>query len=222
MLTVWGRRSSFNLQKVMWLVAELGVAHEHVELGGRFGGLDAPEFLAKNPHGTVPVIEHRRTASSGPIVVWESHAILRYLAGVFAFEGGGDLADPANRAAAEMWMDWSQTAVQPDFLMGVFWGFYRTPEPRRDMKAVNRSVAATGKRFSLLDRHLADREYVLGDALSLADIPLGTCLYRYFNLDIDRPQLPNVERWYATLMARPAYQAHVMVPFDDLFGRLDF
>jgi len=57
MLKVFGRRSSVNVQKVMWLVGELGLPHEHVPLGGAFGGLDTPEFLAMNPNGRVPVID---------------------------------------------------------------------------------------------------------------------------------------------------------------------
>ena len=74
MLTVWGRRSSFNLQKVMWLVGELGVEHQHIQAGGQFGGLETPEFRAMNPFGRVPVIDDNGTT------VWESHAILCYLA----------------------------------------------------------------------------------------------------------------------------------------------
>jgi glutathione S-transferase len=74
MLTIWGRRSSFNLQKVMWLVGELAVPHKHIEVGGKFGGLDTPEFLAMNPHGRIPVLQ------DGEAIVWESHTILRYLA----------------------------------------------------------------------------------------------------------------------------------------------
>jgi glutathione S-transferase len=74
MLTVYGRKSSFNVQKVMWLIGELGVVHEHIELGGAYGGLEAPEFRAMNPHGRVPVVDDNGT------IVWESHAILRYLA----------------------------------------------------------------------------------------------------------------------------------------------
>src|SRR3954454_4716056 len=74
MLKVWGRRSSYNVQKVMWLIGELDLAHEHINAGGSAGGLDAPAFLAMNPHGRVPVIR------DGDVVVWESHAILRYLA----------------------------------------------------------------------------------------------------------------------------------------------
>src|ERR1700756_5122005 len=74
MLRIWGRRSSFNVQKVMWLTGELGLQHEHIEAGGRFGGLDDPAFLAMNPHGRVPVIRDEAAT------VWGSHAILRYLA----------------------------------------------------------------------------------------------------------------------------------------------
>jgi glutathione S-transferase len=71
MLKVWGRRSSFNVQKVMWLIGELDLPHQHIDAGGAFGGLDAPEFLAMNPHGRVPVIRDEDAT------VWESHAILR-------------------------------------------------------------------------------------------------------------------------------------------------
>ncbi len=69
---------------------------------------------------------------------------------------------------------------------------------------------------------LEGRSYLLGDDLTLADIPAGTCLYRYFNLDIARPDVPNVEAWYTRLCDRTAYEHHVMLPFDELFGRLDY
>jgi glutathione S-transferase len=214
MLTVWGRRSSFNLQKVMWLVGELDIAHRHIEVGGRFGGLDTNAFRAMNPHGRVPVID------DGGTVVWESHAILRYLA---ARHGGGAFwsEDPAIRSLADRWMDWAQTTLQPDFLLGVFWGLYRTPEPQRNWPAIKERLAKTARHFQLLDRWLAERAFMLGEALTLADIPIGTHLYRYFNMEIERPALPRVEAWYARLQDRPAYRAHVMVPFAELYGRLD-
>ena len=63
MLKIWGRRNSFNVQKVMWLVGELGLAHEHIDAGGAFGGLDTPAFRAMNPHGRVPVIDVSRSRS---------------------------------------------------------------------------------------------------------------------------------------------------------------
>jgi glutathione S-transferase len=98
MLKIWGRRSSFNVQKVMWLICELELAHQHFDAGGKFGGLDTPEFLAMNPHGRVPVIR------DGDAIVWELHAVLRYLA---ARHGGGRFwsADPVARARVDGWMD---------------------------------------------------------------------------------------------------------------------
>ena len=215
MLTVWGRRSSFNVQKVLWLIGELELAHNHIDAGGAFGGLDAPEFQAMNPHGRVPVI--RDDAAT----VWESHAILRYLA---ARHGRGRFwsDDPVVRAPVDGWMDWSQTALQPDFLGGVFWGFYRTPEEQRNWPAIRAALARCAGHFTTLDRLLDGRPFLLGDALSLADISAGTSLYRYFELDIERPPLPHVERWYRTLQQRAAFRTHVMIPFGELRGRLAY
>jgi glutathione S-transferase len=214
-LKIWGRRSSFNVQKVLWLVGELGLAHEHIPAGGGFGRLDEPAFLALNPHGRVPVLQ------DGDALVWESHTILRYLA---ARDSGGGfwLDDPADRSRVEGWMDWSQTSLQPDFLNGVFWGYYRTPEAQRDWPAIHRSLARCVEHFRLLDRILATRPFLMGDELSLADIPTGTSLYRYFELDIERPELRHVTAWYKRLQLRPAYREHVMVPFADLRGRLEY
>src|SRR5262245_27887816 len=100
-------------------------------------------------------------------------------------------------------------------------GFYRTPEPQRNWPAIRDRVARCAQHFRLLDRMLADRPFLAGNALSLADIPAGTSLYRYFELDIERPSVPNVEAWYRRLQDRPAYRTHVMVPFGELSGRLD-
>ena len=215
MLTVWGRRSSFNLQKVMWLVSELGIDHRHIQAGGQFGGLDTSEFRAMNPVGRVPVIDDNGT------IVWESHAILRYLAARYGRpQFWSD--DPAERSQADRWMDWSQTALQPDFLVGVFWGFYRTPGPQRNWAIIRDKIARCAQHFELLDNILGDRPFLCGNSLTLADIPAGTSLYRYSELEIDRPTVPNVEAWYRRLQEHPAYREHVMVPFSELLGRLDY
>jgi len=215
MLKIWGRRSSFNVQKVLWLIGELGLAHEHIPAGGSSGRLDEPAFRALNPHGRVPVLQ------DGDAVIWESHTILRYLA---ARHGRGSFwhDDPAERSRVEGWMDWSQTALQPDFLNGVFWGYYRTPEAQRDWPAIRRSLERCTEHFQLLDGILASQPFLYGEKLSLADIPAGTSLYRYFELDIARPELPHVSSWYARLQQRPPYRDHVMVPFPELRGRLGY
>jgi glutathione S-transferase len=215
MLKIWGRRSSFNVQKVLWLIGELGLAHEHIPAGGSFGRLDDPDFRALNPHGRVPVLE------DGDLAVWESHAILRYLAAQYG-RGSFWCDDAAERSRVESWMDWSQTVLQPDFLNGVFWAYYRTPKAQRDWPAIRSSLARCAEHFRLLEGILATRPFLMGDQLTLADIPAGTSLYRYFELDIERPLLPHVVAWYERLQQCPAYRGHVMIPFEELRGRLDY
>jgi len=167
-----------------------------------------------NPHRRVPVIDDDRT------VVWESHAILRYLAARY---GRGQFwsDDASQRSQSDRWMDWSQTALQPDFLMGVFWGFYRTPEPQRNWPAIQDKLARCARHFQLLDKMLANQSYLNGNALTLADIPAGTSLYLFLELDIKHRSVPNVETWYRRRQERPAYRRNALIPFDVLFGRLD-
>lgn len=215
MLKIWGRRNSFNVQKVMWLIGELGLPHDHISSGGNFGGLNTPEFLAMNPHGRVPVIK-----DIDGTTIWESHAILRYLAAQYS-DGKFWSDDAGIRSYADRWMDWAQTTLQPIFLTGIFWGFYRTPDHQRNWSAINESVHRCGQYFLLLDHILSNQPYLGGKVMTLADIPAGTTLYRYFELEIERPPLPNVEAWYKRLQEHPAYREHVMVSFEDLKGKLE-
>jgi len=216
MLQVWGRRNSSNVQKVMWLIGELDLPHEHIPAGGSFGLTQSAEFLAMNPHGRVPVIK-----DSDGTIVWESHSILRYLAARYGSPRFWS-EDAGQRSQGDRWMDWSQSSLQPAFLTGVFLGFYRTPEALRNAKSIDESLGRCAQYFQLLDRVLSERPFVAGDSLSLGDIAVGSNLYRYFELDIKRPVVPNVEAWYERLQLRPAFREHVMVPFDELFGRLGF
>ena len=214
MLKLWGRATSQNAQKAMWAIGELGLDHERIDVGGRFGGLDTPEFGAMNPNRRVPVLEHDGA------VIWESHTVVRYLAATF---GRGTLwaEEPAERSLSDRWMDWTATMLQPAF-MDIFWGYYRTPEPQRDWTIIRRGIDGCARLYGLLDRHLATQPFVAGNHLTMGDIPIGASLYRYFELNLKRPPLPNVEAYYARLQDRPAYSEHVMVPFDDLKGRTDF
>lgn len=215
MLTIWGRRSSYNVQKVLWLADELALDYVHRPAGGEDGGLDSAEFLALNPNGRIPVIQ------DGDTVVWETHSILRYLA---AAHGNDDFRreTPAAQSEADRWLDWSLSELEPAFFSGVFWGFYRTPGDQHDDAAIARSLAKCDRLYRRLDSQLADKAFLGGDRLGLADIPAGTTLYRYFELEIPRPPLPNIEAWYQRLQARPAYQRHVMRPFGELYGRLAY
>ena len=215
MLKVWGRKNSINVQKVMWAVGELGLPYERIDAGGSFGGLNDPTFIAMNPMKRVPVID------DGGTIVWESHAIIRYLCAQY---GAGRLwpEGAVQRSAGDIWIEWTQASLQPTFINGVFWAFYRTPESQRDDPAIRKSIQTTTNLFRILDQHLAGRLFVGGDELTISDIPPGAQLYRYFSLEIDRPSLPHVEEWYGRLCSRPAYREHVMVPFDELKGRLSY
>jgi len=214
MLKVWGRRNSLNVQKVMWLVGELGLEHEHVPAGGPFGGVSTDAYAALNPNRLVPVVE------DGALAIWESHTILRYLAARY----GGRRFWPAGagaRSRFDRWMDWCLAHWQPAFSTGVFWGYYRTPERQRDWPSIHRAVGQCGELLELVEQALAG-SYIAGDDLTLGDMPLGASMYRYFTLDIERPRLPRVEAWYERLTERAAYREHVMVDYENLKGRLAF
>ena len=204
MLKIWGRNNSINVQKVMWAVAELGVAHERIDAGGAFGKVDQPEYAAMNPNRLVPVLE------DGSTVIWESNAIVRYLAAQY---GAGELwpDDPAPRSEADRWMDWQITVIQAD-IRPVFWGLIRTPPEQRDMAEINAAAERLGTAMQIFDRHLAGRTFVVGDALTMGDIPIGCVCWRYLQLDIARPHLPHVTAYAQRLQARPAYREHVMLP----------
>jgi glutathione S-transferase len=204
MLTVWGRTSSVNVQKVMWAVRELGLEHERIDAGGAFGKLDTPEYGAMNPNRKIPTLQ------DGDVVVWESNACVRYLAARY---GAGSLwpEDPAQRALSDVWMDWQQTTIQPD-MNPIFWNLVRIPEPQRDMAAVKAAAQRIGPSWQILDRHLADRRFVAGDTLTMGDIPVGCHWWRYANLPVEKPSLPNLDRWGKELQTRDGYRREVALP----------
>ena len=205
MLKVWGRTSSVNVQKVLWCCEELGLPYERVDAGGPFGGTDAPEYLSMNPNGLVP------TVSDDGFTLWESNTIVRYLVHKY---GTGTLGaeDPMGRALAEKWMDFQLGTLFPAFRAG-FLGLTRTPPEERDPEAIAASLRETARLLAVLDAHLEGEEFVAGERFSVGDVALGPVVYRWLHIEIDRPDLPNLERWHDRLTERPAYRKHVMVPF---------
>jgi glutathione S-transferase len=213
-LKFYGRSSSDSVQKALWMLMETGEAFEHIQLGGRFGGLDDPGYLKLNPHGRVP------TLLDGDLAVWESNAIVRYLAAKYC-SGGLWPKDPAARAVADQWMDWGQTRLYP-VANKLFWLTVRTPEGEQDEAPIAEAHERLLGFYKLLEDRLADRDFLAGDRLTMADFPSGATLYRFFEMSIERPALPNIARWYERLKVREAYQRAVMVPFDELRGRLAY
>jgi glutathione S-transferase len=214
MITLYGRRNSINVQKALWTLDELGLGFDHVDAGGDAGGLDEPAFRAMNPHGRVPVLKDGETA------IWESHAIVRYLAAAY---GAGRLCPtaPLARAACEAWMDWTLATLQPA-IMGLFWGFYRTPAALRDQGRNRQLQAESAEAVRALDRSLSGRPFVAGEEFSIADVPAGTLMFRYFEMGVETPDVPAVQAWRARLAERAPYWTHVLRDFTELFGRLAY
>lgn len=212
-ITVWGRLNSINVQKVIWALEETGVAYEQVNLGGKFGGLDDPAYRAMNPNGKVP------TLRDGDLIMWDSHAIVRYLAA--SYGAGLWPADPKARAIADQCTDWTATTFQPAWI-DVFWLFVRTPAAQHDKVAIGKALAASFNAYGILERRLAATPFLAGDVLTYADIVAGVSLYRWMTMEIQRPELPHLAAWYERLKARPAFQKAVCVSYADMVGRLTF
>ena len=210
MLKVWGRRSSSNVQAVMWCIGELGLAHERLDAGLMHGVVDSADYLAMNPNGTVPTL---RDGDNPPL--WESGAILRYLANAYGPEDFWP-TDPLARADVDRWAEWSKINVALKFTAPVFWRVVRTAPSKRDPAAIAAALGTLDKFLDIAEARLAKLPFLAGAHLSLADIQFGHCLFRYFDIDIERSDHPNLRRYYKALTTRPAFQAHVMVSYDEL------
>ena len=207
MLKIWGRKNSANVQKVMWGIGELGLAHERIDIAGAFGGNREPSYLALNPNGLVPTLQ------DGDFVLWEANSILRHLAGQHG-KGLLEPKDPKAQARAGQWMDWQLSVLGPA-IHETFWGLVRTPPEKRNLPAIETSKAKTTAAIKILDAQLAKTAYVAGDAFSMGDIPVGVFGYRFHALVPERPPLPHFERWYAAISARPAFRDHILsMPLD--------
>jgi glutathione S-transferase len=201
MLKIWGRKSSSNVQKAMWAVGEIDIACERFDIGGPFGKNREPAYLSMNPNGLVPTLQDE------DFILWESNTIVRYLAREYS-AGKLEPSDPKVRARASQWMDWQLTVVGPAFF-AAFWGLIRTPEEKRDLAAIAASQSKTIEAMKILDAQLGKTAFVAGDQFSMGDIPVGVMAYRFRALCPERPQMQNLERWYAELQKRPAFKEHV-------------
>ena len=195
-LKIWGRMSSINVKKVVWAAQELGPDFVRHEAGGVHGVVKTPAYMALNPNSQIPVMQ------DGDYVLWESNVITRYLCAKYSL-GNFYPSDLQERFDAERWMEWQQTMTNPASRNG-FWHLIRLPVEQRDMALVAQSNAAVEPLMAVLDAHLATRSYLVGERFTMADIPLGCEVQRWFGLPQAREKRPHIERWFASLLARPA------------------
>ena len=196
MLKIWGRLTSVNVQKVVWCADALGLKYERIDAGGKFGVVNTPEYLAMNPNGLIPVID------DDGFVLWESNAIVRYLASRY---GEGTLwpSDAKTRAAADRWMDWQAVSLNPA-IGPVFIQLVRTAPEVRDGGLIARACADVEKKLAVLDAHLSKHAFVAGSSLTMGDIPLACSVDRWFKLPIERLPHLHIERWFGQLKVTPA------------------
>ena len=201
MLKIYGRANSINVRKVLWIADEIGEPYEREDWGRGYRALTEPAFARLNPMSAIPVID-----DSG-FILRESHVIVRYLADKHRRT---DLypTDPTLRYPIDAWMDWAGSdlywGVKP-----VFHGKVVKAGPLADPKLIEVGAGDWTMRMRLLDRQLEQSgPFLMGAAFTIADIPTGMIVNRWFATDFDKPPLAAVAAYYDRLSERPAYRLH--------------
>ena len=207
MLEVWGRKNANQVIQVLWTLSELGINYKRYSIGTETGDLETEEYKSLNPNSKIPTIR------DNGFVLWESHAVIRYLAKQY---GLGSLYpdDPQKAALSDQWVTWSTDSFMGTFFP-VFWQLVRTEETDRDYEKIAEMAKKSSEILEVLNAHLINNHFVAGDEFTFGDIPLGVLIHKYFVLDIERPSLTGIEAWYKKLSERPAFQEHAMQPFGN-------
>jgi glutathione S-transferase len=195
MLKILGRITSINVRKVIWALDEMEVAYEREDWGKPIRDPNVPEFLALNPNATVPVMVEEG------FVLWESGAMLRYLAD--RHRSGLWPTNPGERARVDQWLTWQGTELNPSWTYAVLALLRRNPA-YTDAKEIASSIDKWIRAMRILEGQLQrSGEYVAG-AFSLADIALALSTHRWMMTPFGHPALPAVEAHYAAMKKRPA------------------
>lgn len=201
MLRILGKASSINVRKVLWTCAELQIPFEREDWGSGFNPTDTPQFLALNPCAMVPVIQE------GDFTLWESNTIIRYLAAKY---GGACLypSEPQARARVDQWIDWQASELNRSWSYA-FMSLVRQSADHQDRAALANGVEQWSKTMGILDQQLQKTgAYVSGAAFSLADIPIGLSVNRWFETPLAHPHYPAVGAYYERLSQRAGFRLH--------------
>lgn len=208
MLRIWGRANSSNVMKLLWLCEELGLPFERIDAGGAFGKTKEPAYVAMNPNALVPTI-----VEPNGFALWESNAIMRYLARSRAPDNPIYSTDLRLAADCDRWMDWQLASLNRP-MTTVFFTYVRIPEAKRDWDATHKARAEAETLWGMVDRHLGSRPFITGDDFTLADIALGIYAHRWFVLPIERAEMPALRAWYDRLLRRPGFTQYGSGPLS--------
>jgi glutathione S-transferase len=206
MLKLWGRLSSVNVRKAVFTKQLLEVPFERIDAGTGFGLTTTPALLARNPNALVPTLQ------DGDFVLWESNTIVRYLCAKVP-AGGLYPQDLHVRFDAERWMDWQQTTLNGAG-RNAFLQLVRTPETQRNAQAIAASQAATEPLLAMLNAHLAQRAFLAGERLTMADIPVACEMHRWWGLPLPHPAHANLQGWYDGIQALHAARGVLDLPLS--------
>ena len=214
MLKVWGRPTSTNTQRVLWALAEAEVPYELTLASGTtgargyvwqgeapFGIVETAAYRAMNPNGTIPTIE------DGGFALWESNAIVAYLARRYAPDrlfGGSE----ATFARALQWMVWTNCNLD-HAMHALVMHLERLPASQRSAETVEASRQEVVRKLELMEAQLACSRYFAGDKFTMGDIPLGISITRFLHFGLEHPPAPRVMDWLARLDEREGFRAHV-------------
>ena len=209
---MWGRPTSARTQKVLLALAELGIEHElilasatmgpggHVSKGAEpFGVVDTPAYRAMNPNGTVPTID------DNGYVLWESNAIVQYLGMKYdpvLFYGG----TAETLGSASRWMMWENDRLIPP-MHELVMQLVRLPGSQRDPARAEAARQRLIKEFAIVEDQLGKTAHIAADRWTMGDIPMTIRTHRWHLLDIERPEMPNLSRYYDRVRARPSFAA---------------
>lgn len=214
MLKMWGRPTSTCTQRVLWTLTEAEVAYEltlasatmgakgHVWLGhAPYGIVDTDAYLAMNPNGSIPTID------DGGFILWESNAIVAYLARRYApalLFGGNE----QTFARALQWMMWTNYSLEPA-MSTLINHLERLPVEKRSAQAVEEQRRVMVDKMMLIEGHLSHSRYFAGDEFSIGDIPPAIAIQRFVHCNLDRPRVPRLEDWLARVGEREGFRRHV-------------
>ena len=188
-----GRKTSGNVQKVMFLFEELKMPYEREDYGRQFNNTQTPEYLAKNPNAKVP------TLVDGDLVIWESNTILRYVAA----KAKSPLypTDLAKRSHVDRWMDWQLASLNNPYL-----AMFREAKLEADKRSADfpAQVKDFAAQLTILDKSMG--QYVAGNEFTIADCCLAPIVARCLRFGVDLPALPNLRRWDEAMGSRPAFK----------------
>ena len=201
-IRILGKASSINVRKVLWACDELGIDYEREDWGEGFRDTRSEEYVALNPNALVPVL------IEDDFVLWESNVIVRYLA---ASSNATALLpnDPRQRAEVEQWMDWQAGEFNNSWRYA-FQALVRKNPDFSDQVQLAASLDSWAAHVGILNARLEKTgSYVAGKSFTVADIPVGLAVNRWFLTPIeDRPAFDAVSAYYDRLGARPASMLH--------------